>query len=249
MDGILAGKRAVVTGGGRGIGRAIALAYGAAGADVAFCYRADQAAAEGVVAELEALGRRALARLADVRDEAQVKAFLAEAMEFLGGLEILVNNAGIVRDKYLAYMTEGEWDEVVDVGLKSAFLASKHASRALGASGAGRILNLSSAAGLRGDAMRANYSAAKAGLIGLTKACARELAKRGVTVNAIAPGVIETDMTADMPVPRREAMLEQIPLGRFGQPEEVAALAVYLASDAAAYVTGQVFVIDGGLSA
>lgn len=245
----LATRHALVTGGGRGLGRAIALALGAAGADVAISYRTSADGAKEVVDELEALGRRAVAIEADVASEEAVKQLVAQATESLGGLDVLVNNAGTIRDKYLTYMTAAEWDEVMDASLRGSFHTMKHAARALGKSGRGRIINISSVAGLRGDAMRCNYSAAKAGLIGLTKAAARELAKRVILVNAIAPGVLETAMTDDMPAPRKEAMLSTIPLGRFGLPQEVASLAVYLASDAASYITGQVFVVDGGLSA
>ncbi|MBI5834550.1 MAG: 3-oxoacyl-ACP reductase FabG [Armatimonadetes bacterium] len=246
---VLSGKRALVTGAARGIGRAIALALAEAGADVVINYRSSAQAASDVVAAIEAMGRRAVAVAGDVSVEDDVKALLAATDQALGGLDILVNNAGLVRDKYLNYMTLGEWDEVIDVNLKGSFLCSKHAVRALCKSPAGRIINVSSVAGLRGDALRANYSAAKAGVIGLTKATARELAKRGVTANAIAPGIIETEMTESMPAPRRETMLSQIPLGRFGNPNEVAGLVVFLATDVAAYITGQVFVVDGGLSA
>ncbi len=246
---MLSGKRALVTGAARGIGRAVALALAEAGADVAINYKSSADAAAEVVAAIEALGRRSVALAGDVSVEDDVKALLAGAEQALGGLDILVNNAGLVRDKYLNYMTLGEWDEVIDVNLKGAFLCSKHAVRALGKSPAGRIINISSVAGLRGDALRANYAAAKAGVIGLTKATARELAKRGVTANAVAPGIIETEMTDSMPGPRRETMLSQIPLGRFGNQNEVAGLVVFLATDVAAYITGQVFVVDGGLSA
>ena len=246
---VLSGKRALVTGAARGIGRAVALALAEAGADVVINYKSSADAAAEVVAAVEAMGRRSVALAGDVAVEDDVKALLAGAEAALGGLDILVNNAGLVRDKYLNYMTLGEWDEVIDVNLKGAFLCSKHAVRALGKSPAGRIINISSVAGLRGDALRANYAAAKAGVIGLTKATARELAKRGVTANAVAPGIIETEMTESMPGPRRETMLSQIPLGRFGNPNEVAGLVVFLATDVAAYITGQVFVVDGGLSA
>lgn len=246
---MLDGKRALVTGGGKGLGAAIALALAEAGADVAVNYNSSEAAALAVVEQIRALGRTSLAVAGNVADEESVKAMLAAAEAGLGGLDILVNNSGLIRDKYLNYMTTAEWDDVLDVNLRGTFYCSKHALRALGKSSAGRIVNISSVAGLRGDALRTNYSAAKAGVIGLTKAAAREVAKRGITVNAIAPGIVETEMTAAMPSPRRDAMLSQIPLGRFGQPNEVAALVVFLAGDLAAYITGAVFPVDGGLSA
>lgn len=245
----LVGKRALVTGGAKGIGRAIALRLAQQGADACVNYRTSADEAEALAAELADLGRVAVALRADVTDEEAVKWLIDQTVQRLGGLDIVVNNAGLLRDKYLTYLTGDEWDEVLDVNLRAAFLVMKHGAKVLAKSGSGRIINISSVAGLRGDAMRANYSAAKAGLIGLTKAAARELGRRRVTVNAVAPGMIETAMTEDMPTPRRDAMLAQIPLARFGSPEEVASLVAYLASEDSAYITGQVFVVDGGLSA
>lgn len=245
----LEGRRALVTGAGRGLGKAVALALAAAGADVVVNYHRSAEAAATVVDEITAGGRRALAVGADVADETAVKQLLAETTEFLGGLDIVVNNAGLVRDKYLNYMTLDEWSEMVDVCLRGTFLVTKHATRALLRSPAGRVVNISSVAGLAGDMQRANYAAAKAGLIGLTKTTARELARRGVTANAIAPGMVETELIAELAETRREAMLERIPLGRFGQPNEIAGLVVFLCTDAAAYITGTVLTVDGGLSA
>ena len=246
--GQLEGKVAVVTGGSRGIGRAIALALAGEGAAVAVNYRERADAAADVVAAIEGAGGKALAVQADVRDADAVKALMKTAKAELGGVGILVNNAGVLRDNYLASMSEAQWDEVVDTSLKGAFLCTKAASRMMMSARSGRIINISSDAALTGDMQRANYCAAKAGLLGLTRAAARELAPYGVTVNAIAPGIIETDMTADMADDKRETLLGLIPLGAFGQPEDVAAMALFLASDAARYVTGQVFPVDGGLS-
>jgi len=244
----LEGKAAVVTGASRGIGRAIALALAGQGAAVAVNYRENADAAACVVAEAEALGAKAMAVQADVRDAAQVKAVFAQVKDAWGGVDILVNNAGVTRDNYLAFMSEAQWDEVVDTSLKAAFLCTKAASRLMTRKKWGRVVNISSDAALLGDMQRANYCAAKAGLLGLTRATARELAAHGITANAIAPGIIDTDLTSDMPEARRTAMVGLIPLGRFGEPADVAALAAFLATDAARYITGQVFCVHGGLN-
>ncbi len=243
----LSNKTALVTGASRGIGRAIALALASQGADVAVHFHHNEEAAKEVMAQIEQMGRRAVAVGADARDFVAFGELFGRAETELGPLDILVNNAGMLKPAFLGLMSEASWDETLDVDLKAAFALSKKAARAMFGRKRGRIINVSSQAGQTGEAMAAHYSAAKAGLLGLTKAAARELAPAGVTVNAIAPGFVETDMTAGDNEKKRAAQLNLVPLKRMARPEEIAALAVYLASDEAAYVTGQVFAIDGGL--
>ena len=242
----LAGKVAVITGGSRGIGRAIAMRLSAEGAKVAICGR-NLAAAEEVVAEIEAAGATGMAVAADVSRESEADALIHASIKRFGRLDILVNNAGITRDGLLVRMKEEDWDTVLDVNLKGAFFTTRAALRPMLRARGGRIVNISSIAGTMGIAGQANYSAAKAGLIGFTKAVAKEVASRSITVNAVAPGFIETEMTAVLSEDRKKIYLSQIPLGRFGDPTEVAALVSFLVSEAAGYITGQVITIDGGL--
>lgn len=240
-------KVALVTGGSRGIGRAIALKLAEQGADVAILYAGNADAADATARDIEALGAKALAVQCDVSDYEQVAAAVARVRETLGPVDVLVNNAGITKDKLALRMSPEEFDRVLAVNLNGAF----HTIRALYADfmkrRSGRIINIASIAGVMGNAGQANYAASKAGVIGLTKTIARELAPRGVTCNAIAPGFIETDMTASMNQAAFEAMAKTIPLGRVGQAEDVANLAAFLAGDGASYITGAVIHVDGGL--
>ncbi len=243
----LSGRPALVTGAGRGIGRALALRLARAGARVAVNYSHSQEGAEETAAEIRAAGGEALVICADVTDPAAVEAMFGEVAATWGGLGILVNNAGVVEDQYLAFMKEEQWRRVLEVSLDGAWRCSKQAAKLMVRSKWGRIVNISSVAALTGDIMRTNYAAAKAGLLGLTRATARELARYGITVNAVAPGMIETALTTDMPTPRREALTGRIPLGRFGKPEEVAEVVAWLCGEGAGYVTGQTLCVDGGL--
>lgn len=243
-----AGKTAVVTGGSRGLGRAVCLELAKDGANVVLCYAGNEAAAGETVAACEALGAKALAVRCDVAKADEVKALMDAAVQAFGRIDILVNNAGITRDGLLMMMKEEDFDAVINANLKGAFLCMKAASRLMMKQRWGRIVNLSSVVGLRGNAGQVNYAASKAGVIGMTKSLAKELATRGVTVNAVAPGFIDTDMTAAMPQAAREATLASIPMGRMGAPEDVAKAVAFLASDEAAYVTGQVLAVDGGMA-
>lgn len=244
----LGGKVALVTGGSRGIGRAIALGLARNGADVAVNYVRSADAAAEVVAEIESLGRRALAVQADVGDFDQAAALVKTTIQKLERLDILINNAGVTRDTLLMRMQEDDWDTVLRINLKAAFNTSKAAVRTMMRQRSGRIINISSVSGLMGQVGQANYSASKAGLIGLTKSLARELGNRGVTANAVAPGFIPTDMTASLADEWRDKLRELIPLARFGAVEDIAHAVAFLASDEAAYITGVVLPVDGGLS-
>jgi 3-oxoacyl-[acyl-carrier protein] reductase len=240
-------KVALVTGGARGIGRAISLALAAAGATVVVNYRGNQAAADDVVQTIVGQGGRAIAVQADVGTAEDVERLFKSVADSYGRLDILVNNAGITRDGLLLRMKEADFDAVLDTNLRGAFLCTKAALRPMTKARAGRIINITSVVGLMGNAGQANYSAAKAGLIGFTKAVAREMASRAITVNALAPGYIDTEMTAGLGEQVRAAILENIPLGRLGTPEDIAGVVCFLASDAAGYITGQTITVDGGM--
>lgn len=239
---------AVVTGASRGLGRAIALELARQGADVLVNFLRSTDQAEAVVAEIEGLGRQALAHQADVSDMAQAQEMIKTATSELGGLDILVNNAGIIRDTLIMMMPEEDWDAVLTTNLKSTFACSKAAVRHMMRKRYGRIINITSVAGQMGNPGQTNYSASKAGQIGFTKALAREVASRNVTVNAVAPGYVGTDINADLPEEARQAILDLTPLGRFGDPEEIAFAVAFLANPKSGYITGQVLAVDGGIA-
>lgn len=241
----LQGKVAIVTGASRGIGRATALALAAEGAQIVVNYASSSGAAESVVEEITAMGGQAVAIAADVSKADQVDALIDTTMEKWGRIDVLVNNAGITRDTLLLRMKLEEWQAVIDLNLTGVFLCTKAVSKIMLKQRSGRIINITSVSGQTGNAGQANYSAAKAGVIGFTRTMARELASRGITVNAVAPGFISTDMTADL---KAEGILNLIPLNRYGQPEEVAGMIQFLAAaPAAGYITGQIMNVDGGM--
>ncbi|MCL1878649.1 MAG: 3-oxoacyl-[acyl-carrier-protein] reductase [Defluviitaleaceae bacterium] len=246
---MLKGKTAVVTGGSRGIGKAVALAFAENGADIAVIFSGNEAAANEVVAGAESFGIKARAYQCDVSDFSQTKDVCAKIFKEFGKIDILVNNAGITKDGLLLSMKEDDFDAVINVNLKGAFNFTRHLARYILKSPVGRIINISSVSGIAGNVGQGNYSASKAGLIGLTKTSAKEFASRNVTCNAIAPGFIETDMTSVLPEEILQNVKTAVPLKRMGKPEEIAALALFLASDAASYITGEVIKADGGMYA
>lgn len=244
---MLRGKTAVVTGGSRGIGRAVALEMARAGADIAILFSGEAGPGEQVCEEARALGVKAVQYRCDVSDFRAVKDTVLEIDRSLGGIDVLVNNAGITRDKLVPQMKEEDFDRVMDVNLKGAFNMIRHTYMGFAKKRSGRIINISSVAGMIGNSGQANYAAAKSGMIGLTKTVARELAGRNVTCNAIAPGFIDTAMTGALPAETIRLALESVPMKRMGKPGDIAHMAVFLASDLAEYVTGQVICVDGGM--
>jgi 3-oxoacyl-[acyl-carrier protein] reductase len=241
------GKTALVTGASRGIGRAIALRLAGEGANVVVNYNANSEAANAVASDVQALGGQAEVAQADVASAADVQRLVAAALQRFGRIDVLVNNAGITRDTLLMRMSEDDWDAVLDTNLKSAFLVTKAVMRPMLKQHGGRIVNITSISGVMGNAGQANYAASKAGLIGLTRSTAREVASRGITCNAVAAGVIDTDIWQGVPQAAIEAMLHMIPAGRKGTPADIAEAVAFLSSDAAGYITGQVLNVDGGM--
>ncbi len=244
---MLDSKVAIVTGGSRGIGKEIVLTLAKAGANVVINYVGNKELAEDVAEEVRKLGRDALVIKADVSNNSDVDNLVAETMGKFGRIDILINNAGITRDNLIIRMKEEDWDKVIDTNLKSVFLTSKAVSKIMMKQREGKIINISSVVGTLGNAGQANYVAAKAGVIGLTKTLAKELASRGINVNAVAPGFIQTDMTANMREDIKEKLLEQIPLARLGNPKDIANMVKFLVTEEASYMTGQIIHVDGGM--
>lgn len=248
MQKLLEGKVSIVTGGSRGIGRSIVLELARHGSKVVFSYHSSAAKAQELVAEIEKLGSQALAVQSNAASFDEAKALCEAAVAAYGSIDVLVNNAGITRDTLLMRMSEEQWDDVINNNLKSAFNLTKHASATMLRQKRGSIINITSIVGLKGQAGQVNYSASKAGMIGLTKAVADELGSRNIRCNAIAPGFIQTEMTDELPEDLKKRYLDQIPMKRFAQPEEVANAVVFLASDMSSYVTGQILGVCGGLA-
>ncbi|MGX9289723.1 3-oxoacyl-[acyl-carrier-protein] reductase [Bacillus sp. A015] len=240
-------KTAVVTGASRGIGRSIAIDLAKNGANVVVNYSGNEAKANEVVDEIKALGKQAFAVKADVSNAEEVQALMKQAIDTFGSIDILVNNAGITKDNLLMRMKENEWDDVININLKGVFNCTKAVTRQMMKQRSGRIINVASVVGVCGNPGQANYVAAKAGVIGLTKTTAKELASRHITVNAVAPGFISTDMTDKLDDNVQTEMLKQIPLARFGAPEDISNVVVFLASEGAGYITGQTIQVDGGM--
>ena len=243
----LTGKAALVTGGSRGIGKAIGLRLARQGADVAFSYRGNAEAAKATADEIESIDTKALSIQGDVKDPESAEAVVKAALDAFGKVDILINNAGITRDDLIMRMSEEAWRDVLETNLFGAFWMTKDVTRPMLKARAGRIVNITSVSGQAGQMGQANYSSAKAGLIGLTKATARELASRGITVNAVAPGFVLTELTQNLPEALQNELIARTPLGRFGTVEEIADAVAFLASDEARYITGQVLAVDGGL--
>ena len=243
----LTGKTAIVTGGARGIGKSIAMTLAAAGANIVINYTSSSKAAEEVVEEAKKLGVSALAVKADVSKNDEIENLVKEVLNQFGSIDILVNNAGITRDNLLIRMSEEDFQAVIDINLKGAFICTKHVSKVMMKQRTGKIINIASVVGVMGNAGQSNYAASKAGLIGFTKSIAKELAKRNINVNAVAPGYIETDMTASLPEKVREEFMINIPMARGGVPQDVANVVLFLSSKYSDYITGQVINIDGGM--
>ncbi|MBE3102420.1 MAG: 3-oxoacyl-[acyl-carrier-protein] reductase [Firmicutes bacterium] len=243
----LSGKVALVTGASRGIGKACALYLAELGVKVAINYSRSSEQADQVVAQIKEMGGEAIAIRADVSKQAEVETMVDETIKSLGGLDILINNAGVTKDTLLIRMKEEDWDQVLDINLKGAFLVTKAAAKYMMKKRQGKIINISSVIGVSGNAGQANYAASKAGIIGFSKSIAKELAPRGILVNIIAPGFIDTDMTDVLNDQVKEAILSQIPLGRYGDPEDIAYLVGFLSSEQSQYITGQVIHVDGGM--